>query len=104
MRRTHHRNVVADVVRVFRQSQRLDGRLDSRAGDQDLFVGGSIASTLQHLAALLIAQQNGFTSRALHDDASQRPARVLLDVLYELAEIDLGVGIKRRRDGRKYSV
>src|SRR5208283_5354001 len=104
MRSAHHGDVVAEIGRVFRQAQGFDGRLDSSAGDQHLFVGGRIARALQHLATLVIAKQNRLAGRALHHDASYRPARVLLDVLLQLAEVDLAVRIKRRSDGRKDSV
>ena len=59
---------------------------------------------LQHLAPLLVAEQDGFAGRTLDDDAGHRRTRILLDILFQLAKVDFAVGIERGGDGRKNSV
>ncbi len=104
MRRAHHRNVVAQLGGVLGQPQGFDGRLDPGASDQHFFVRSRFAGTLQYLAALFIAEQDGFASRAKHDNANHRRTRIVLDILFELAEVNFAVGIKRSGNGRKDSV
>ena len=100
MRRAHHGDVVTQFGGVLGKPQSLDGRLNAGARDQDFFVGRSFARAPQHLAPLVVAQQDGLAGRALHNNAGDRPARILLDVLFQLAKVDLAVRIKRRGDGR----
>ena len=104
MRRAHHGDVVTEFGSVFRQLERLDRRLDSRAGDQNFVVGSRFARGLEDLALLIVAEQNGFAGRTLHHDAGNRPARVLFNVLLELAEINFAVLVEGRGDGREDTV
>ncbi len=104
MRGAHHGHVVAEFGSVFREAKSLDGRLNARPGNQD-FVGRSgVTRALEHIPPLLIGEQDGFAGRSLHDDTRDRCTRVAVHVVFQLLEINVALGIKRRGDGRENSV
>ena len=103
MRRTHHCNVVSQLGCVLGEAQGLNRRLDSGSGNQHLVVGRRFAGRLQHLPLLFPRKENGFSSRAEHDDARHRGTRIAFDVGFELLVVNVTVGIERRGDGGKDS-
>ena len=104
MRRAHHGGVVAERGGVLGQPQGFDGRLDAGAGDHHLVGRRRFHGRLQHVAPLLIAEQDGLAGRALHHHARDRRPRVPVDIGFELSVVNIAVGIERRGDGRKDSV
>ena len=104
MRRAHHGNVVAQFGGILGKAQRFDRRLDPRACDQNFVRRSRLARGFQHIAPLLIGKQNRLAGRAEHNNSSARRARIALNIAFELFEVDVAVGIERRRDGRKNTV
>ncbi len=51
---THHGNVIAQFGSVFGEAERLDGRFDASAGDQNFIGCGRLACALEDVAPLLI--------------------------------------------------
>ena len=104
MRGADHGDVVSDVVGVLGEAQGLDGGLDAGSGDEHLVVGGGIAGGLEGGAALVVGEEDGLAGGSEDDDARGGRARIVLDVLLELAVIDAAVRVERGGDRGEDSV
>ena len=104
MRSAYHGHVVSQFGGVFSKPQSLDGRLDSGAGNQDLVRRSGFAGDLQDITAFLIGEHDRFARRPEYHNARHGRARVLFHVMFELFEVHVAVGIKRRRNGRENTV
>src|SRR4029079_7801213 len=71
---------------------------------QNLVRSSSFPRNLQYFAALVVGEHDGLAGRAQDNESSRRSFRVTLNIVLDLFEVDLAVGIKRRRDGRKNTV
>ncbi len=61
VRRAHHGRIVTEFGRVFGQPQSLMCRLDAGACDHHFIGSGSCQRDFQHVATLLIGEQNGLS-------------------------------------------
>ena len=104
MRRAHQGSVVAEFSRILGKPQSFDGRLDARARDQNFIRRSGFPRDFQYFTALVIREHDGLAGRAQHHQSSRRSFRVALNIVLDLFEVHIAVGIKRRREGRKNTV
>ena len=103
VRSAHHGAIVSEFGGVLGEVKGLVRRLAASAGNHDFIGSGGCQRCFQHIAPFLIGEKDGFASRSLHHNASDRRTRVAFSIRFDLFVVNLAIGIKRRGNGRENS-